>query len=107
MSKESYYEETISESCNENGINLTVEQIRLVAKDVAMSHEMYSEYSGARYIPNPSNTELERKLMATEKELTDLRKVISNAQDRMAEKYRVSPSQVSLDSDGGFYISPR
>lgn len=107
MSKETYYEETISETNEEHKMGLTVEQIRLLAASVAVSADMWGEYSGHRYIADPRETESERKLRVLEKELKEKDKIIQNATDRMAEKYRVSPSQVSLGNDGVFEIRAR
>ncbi len=73
MSKLSYWQESLESSLDANGAwnLLSKEQITLIAKDLVMSHEMYSEYSGEMNIPHPLNEELRKSEERYQRDLKD------------------------------------
>ena len=62
-----YWEEAVACSLDEHGIQATDEQIKAIAADMAINHEMYGTAHGYDAIPNPLQSErddLARKLEA-------------------------------------------
>lgn len=66
-----YWEELLIDSFERNGISISEEQLKVIAEDVKMGHEMYGEYTGEYLIPNPLERDLEevKKSLEYEKSL--------------------------------------
>lgn len=67
-----YWEEVISEACDEAQVSLTREQLQIIAKYVESAHEYYGEAHGHYCIPNPQLKEIEKLEQELERESTKI-----------------------------------
>ncbi len=54
-----FWEEVVSEGCDEAGVTLTLDQLKIIASYVESAHKNYGEYHGTYCIPNPHLKEIE------------------------------------------------
>ena len=82
--KQDFWEDVLSESADEHGASLTGEQIKLVAKDIAMAAENMDMVFPAPSGPSPVEVELRetREALTREREKVTCRQCNGTGQER-------------------------
>ena len=97
-----YWKECVSEAFEDAGLEATDEQIGIVTSWVEGAHENYSLATGQEMIPNPLQSEIERIRGDHRREVEALTKEIDIYKSSVAERRRVSPTDVYTE-DGQVY----
>jgi hypothetical protein len=95
-----YWKDCIAEGLCDAGIEATEAQVLTVADWVECAHENYGMATGEEFIPNPENEEIEqlkRKIKAIE---ASHERQVNGILKGVAQRRRVSVSDVSVDADG-------
>lgn len=93
-----YWNECIQSSLEEHGVKATDEQINMIAKDVQIGHENFGMFHGYECIPNPTETEKDRKIKLLQDEISHLKKVEDMFYKNVATRRGVNVSDVHIDT---------
>jgi len=95
-----YWEECVSEACDDCGLIITKEQIECIAGWVEGAHENYGMAHGYECIPNPMESEVKSLKMQIEKLEEKHENKIYGVKKGVAMRRNVGVHNVHIEDDG-------